>query len=158
MAGFVPFWSCADIWSACQLLYLFWMNDIAALFTDKSKGWNLLVRLWDTITISQLFSPYSSLKVSLSSPLNVSILIKECCYDGGCWIFQVAKNNLFKKFQICVSPMISYKSYQKGERKRKLQEASFGFPWISQLDRQEVCSANDSKSSHLWGRSRYPWN
>ena len=103
LAGFVPFWSCVDIWSACQLLYLFWMNDIAALFTDKSKGWNLLVRLWDTITISQLFSPYSSLKVSLSSPLNVSILIKECCYDGECWIFQVAKNYLFKKFHRFVS-------------------------------------------------------
>ena len=32
------------------------MNDFAALFTDKSNGWKLLVRLKGTITTSQLFA------------------------------------------------------------------------------------------------------
>ena len=63
--GSVSFWSCTDTVSANQSLYLFWMNDFSTLFTDKSKDWNLLVRLWGTITTSRLFSPHSSFKGSL---------------------------------------------------------------------------------------------
>ena len=48
LVGSFPFWSCIITWSANQSLYLFWMNDFAALFTDKSNGWNLLVRLLGT--------------------------------------------------------------------------------------------------------------
>ena len=49
--GYFPFWSSVNTWSANQSLYLFWMNDFAALYTDKSNSWNLLVRLWGTITV-----------------------------------------------------------------------------------------------------------
>ena len=41
------------------------MNDFAALFTEKSDGWNLLVLLWGTITISQLFWAHSYSNVSV---------------------------------------------------------------------------------------------
>ena len=74
--GSFPFWSSINTWSANQSLYLFWMNDLTGFFTDKSNGWNLLVRLWGTITSSQLFSAHSFFNVSLSCPLKVSIIIK----------------------------------------------------------------------------------
>ena len=75
--GSFPFLSCVNTWSANQSLYLFWMNAFAAFFTDKSNGRNL--RLWGTITTSQLFSAHSFFNVSLSCPLKVSTIIKACC-------------------------------------------------------------------------------
>ena len=75
---------CVDTWSANQSLYLFWMTHSATFFTNKFTGWNLLVRLWGNITTSQLFSPHSSLKVSLFCPLKVSItvLLKNAVLTG----------------------------------------------------------------------------
>ena len=104
--------SCVNSWSANQSLYLLWMNDFAALFTDKSSVWNLLVRLWGTITTWQLFSTLSFFNVSLSCPLKVSIIIKAYCSKS---IFQVRRNYFFKKFNrfLCVWPMIFCERYRK---------------------------------------------
>ena len=117
--GSVPFWSYADTWLANQSLYLFWMNAFAVLLTDKSKDWNSFVRLWGTITTSQLFSPHSSLKASLF-----------WCHAR---YLSSRENYLFEKLHrfLCVRPMIFCKHYRKGGRKRKFWESSFGFHWIN---------------------------
>ena len=77
--GYFPFWSYVNTWSANQSLYLFWMNDFIVLFTNKSNGQDLLVRLRGTTTTSQLFSAHSFFNVLLPCPWKVSMIIKTCC-------------------------------------------------------------------------------
>ena len=36
--GSFPFWSCVNIWSANQSLYLFWMNDFTTVQTNPTVG------------------------------------------------------------------------------------------------------------------------
>ena len=60
-----------------QSLYWFCMNALVALFTLISRSWNFFVS--GTITILQLFLEHNSFRMSLSWPLNVSMIIKECC-------------------------------------------------------------------------------
>ena len=67
--GVIPFDNCLLTQSTYQMLNLFEMNLFAAWFTLISTGWNLLIRLWGTRTISQLFFVLSRFISSLPWPL-----------------------------------------------------------------------------------------
>ena len=67
--GVIPFDNCLLTQSTYQVLNLFEMNLFAAWFTLISTGWNLLIRLWATITISQSFFVLSRFISALSWPL-----------------------------------------------------------------------------------------
>ena len=72
--GVIPFDNCLLTQSTYQVLNLFEMNLFAAWFTFISTGWNLLIRLWATITISQSFFVLAA--------INLPALIKERCLSG----------------------------------------------------------------------------
>lgn len=134
LVGSFAIWSCVDTWSGNQLLHLFWMDDFAALLTDKSKGWNLLVRLWVAITTLQLFSPQNSLKISLCCPLKVPIIIKEYLTRNLCHVWNFLKReklSFWKTPQIPLRAMTFCERCQKRGKKIKLWEALFGFTWTN---------------------------
>ena len=112
--GSTSSWSCPETYHQTSH-YMFWMNDFAALFTDESKRRNFLVRLWVTITTSQLFSQHSYLALSRCPfLLNIVALTGNICHV---WhTFQVGKNYLFEKLHrfFCVRPMIFCKHWRKG--------------------------------------------
>ena len=113
----------ADTWSA-NLSYLCWLNDFAVLFTEKSKSWNLLVSLRDTISRHHSCFHHTILSMChyltlWRCPLllkNTILTSKKNNYSVLFDIFQVGNNYLFEKFHIfyCVRPMILCECYRKG--------------------------------------------
>ena len=88
-----------------NILLFSFFKAFAASFTLISRGWNLLVKLWGTMTTSQLFSKQSSLNLSFSWPLKVSMITRAFSYSGypfsreNCYNhLEIWKDNLLEKF------------------------------------------------------------
>ena len=129
--GLFPLFSCIGTWLENQSLYRFWRkHSFSALFTLISNGRNFLVRLWGTITTSQLFSGHSSLRILLPWPLNMSIIITQLLlYRISLFFFghvKAWKNNLFKEFDgfLGVWAMVFCKADRKWTGKFKLWQAA----------------------------------
>ena len=74
--------SCLVTCSVCHMLYFSLMKLFAGLLKVISSGCHLLVRLWGTMTRTQLFSRHSLATSSLSCPLIVSIITRLICSIG----------------------------------------------------------------------------
>ena len=152
--GATPFDNCLLTLSAYHALNLFEINFFADWLMLISKGWNLFVRLCGTITNSQLLFKYNHFIPSLSWPLKVSIIIKDCCSSGypllladkyGKMITLNRSSHFPKLYQ-----WFGGKCGMKMEEKCEFWQASFWFTLINQLNRQKgACSRNYKNRCNL---------
>ena len=93
--------SWADTCFENQLLYLLEINVLAGLLTDTSKGWNLFLRLYETMTTLHKFSSQSSFRHAIILALKKIhyhqriLVFEDTFFLFNC--FQVRKYNIHEK-------------------------------------------------------------
>ena len=145
------------MFAALSLYYafnLFQINFFPHGLRLISKGWNLFFRLCGTITNSQLLFAHNRFKSSLSWPLKVSIIIKECWFSGYPSSFFLTekygkiitlnRSSHFSKLDQCFGVNVT----RKLEKNVNFGKHIFDLPWayLNQLNRQRGTCSRTYKS------------